>query len=310
MNFRLTALFSVLSCGVLLPSAQQVADTKEPPANVILGVLEDIPGKYVGESDFRAVRAVFRKVGDDWQAFPTKTKSYRDIDTLSILYPREMTWTIAFDGRNLGTVTSRTPSHFRFYSEIGIEAITSQNQVPTVGAKSVDYSGTVHEPVYRPLVAISRPNVSDPEHWKRAQLSPALVASARQQFRIKFPKATNCRSPEENVPRPWKYRDEDIHVTKAYASRDEWSLVELNLTGNNCDGEQGNQDEYHGHWYVIEPSGLIRFLGMDMWLVDAGDYDNDGKCELLFSIAEHNRGGYRLFYRKFSKRAEFAFHYH
>jgi hypothetical protein len=47
-----------------------------------------------------------------------------------------------------------------------------------------------------------------------------------------------------------------------------------------------------------------------MWLVDAGDYDSDGKSEVLFSIAEHNKGGYRLFYRNFTKRAEFAFHYH
>lgn len=221
-----------------------------------------------------------------------------------------MTWTIAFDGRNLGTITSRTPAHFKFYFEIGIEHITSNNPVPTVGNKSVDYSGYLHTPVYRPLVAISQPNTSDPEHWKRVQLSPALVAAARQQFRTRFPKATNCRNPKENIPRPWKYRDEDIHVTKAYSSRDEWSLVELNLTGNNCDGEQGNQDEYHGHWYVIQPSGVIRFLGMDMWLVDGGDYDNDGKSEVLFSIAEHNRGGYRLFYQDFAKSAEFVFHYH
>jgi len=184
-----------------------------------------------------------------------------------------MTWTIAFDGRNLGTITARTPSHFKFYSEIGIEAITSQSQVPTVGKKSIDYSGSLHTPLYRPLIAVSQPNVSDPEEWKRAQLSRELIAAARQQFRIKFPKGTNCRNPEENVPKPWKYRDEDIQVTKAYSSKDSWSLIELNLTGNACDGEQGSQDEYHGQWYVIEPSGMVRFLGSDMWLVDAGDYD-------------------------------------
>jgi hypothetical protein len=291
-------------------SAQQVPNIGETQANVILGVLEDIPGEYAREPDFRAVRAIFKKVGNDWQAFPTKTRSYRDLETLPTSYPKEMTWIIAFDGRNLGAVSSRTPSHFKFYYEIGIEEITSQNPVPTVGMKSVDYSGSLHEPVYRPLVTISQPNVSDPEQWKRAQLSQELIAAARQQFRVKFPKVTNCRNPEENIARPWKYGDGDIQVTKAYSSKDKWSLIELNLTSNACDGEQDFQDAFHGQWYVIEPSGVVRFLGTDMWLVDAGDYDNDGKSEVLFAIDEHNKGGYRLFYRNFTKSAEFAFYYH
>jgi hypothetical protein len=288
--------------------AQQVTTTEVRQADLIVGVLEDFPGENAYEPDFRAVRATFKKIGDDWQAFPTKTRSYRDLETLPTSYPSEMTWTIAFDGRRFGTITSRTPSHFKFYSEIGIEDITSQGQVPTVGKKSVDYSGSVHTPLYRPLIAVSQPNVSDPEQWKRAQLSQELIAAARQQFRIKFPKATNCRNAEENIPRPWKYRDEDIQIAKAYSSKDNWSLVELNLTGNACDGEF--HGEYHGQWYVVEPSGAARFLGADMWLVDAGDYDNDGKSEVLFAIDGDNQGGYRLFYRDFTKNAEFAFHYH
>ena len=47
-----------------------------------------------------------------------------------------------------------------------------------------------------------------------------------------------------------------------------------------------------------------------MWLVDAGDYDNDGKSEFLFCIDQYNRGGYKLFYDDFKKRAVFQFNYH
>jgi hypothetical protein len=159
-------------------------------------------------------------------------------------------------------------------------------------------------------VAISQPNVSDPERWKRAQLSQELIAAVRRQFRIRFPKATNCTNPEENIPKPWNYRDEDIKISKAYSSKNDWSLIELNLAGNACDGEQGSEDEYHGQWYVTEPSGAVRFLASDMWLVDAGDYDKDGKSEVLFAINKDNTGGYRLFYRSFTKSAEFAFHHH
>lgn len=291
-------------------AAQQATTGEVHPADVILGVLEDYPGKNSTQSDMKFVRAVFKKNDDAWRAFPTQTKSYHDLASLTISYPKEVTWTIAFDGRNLGRVTGQTQRQYSSYSEIGIEDITSNGSIPSVGNKSVDYADYFSFiPVYRPLVAISQPNVSDPEQWKPAQPPPVLVAAAREQFRNKFPNVSNCRSPDENILRPWKYRDEDIHVTKAYASKNNWSLVELSLTGYACDGPYDGPG-FVGQWYVIDPPGVVRFLGTDMWLVDAGDYDNDGKSEVLFSIKGYNKGGYRLFYQDFTRSAEFVFNYH
>jgi hypothetical protein len=47
-----------------------------------------------------------------------------------------------------------------------------------------------------------------------------------------------------------------------------------------------------------------------MWFVDAGDYGNDGKTEVVFSIAGYDTGGYELFYDDFTKHATFEFSYH
>ena len=47
-----------------------------------------------------------------------------------------------------------------------------------------------------------------------------------------------------------------------------------------------------------------------MWLVDAGDYDNDGSSELIFSIDDYDLGGYKIFYDKFEKHTAFEFGYH
>jgi hypothetical protein len=63
-------------------------------------------------------------------------------------------------------------------------------------------------------------------------------------------------------------------------------------------------------WFVIDPQRSARFLGEGMWLVDAGDYDNDGKSEVLFWINQDNRGGYKLFFDDFNKQAVFEFSYH
>jgi hypothetical protein len=290
---------------------QQVANGKVQHGNVVVGILESAPNEASNKSEVRYVRVVFEKIGDGWKAFPTKTKSYHDLQSLPMSYPKKMTWTIAFDGKDIGKVTSEVRPHFDHYADIGIEEITSHEPIPTVGRKSTDYSGSFpNVPVYRPLVALSRSNASDPELWKRSQLPSKQVAAARDQFRSKFPKASNCRNPEENIPRSWKYRDEDIKVRKSYSAKDGSALAELSLTGYACDGPLGNGNEFDGQWYIIDSSGSAKFLGTNMWLVDAGDYDNDGKSEVLFSIRAYNEGGYRLFYQNFQRNAEFVFHYH
>jgi hypothetical protein len=86
----------------------------EPEKDIMVGVLEDVPGYYAGQSDFRAVRAVFKKAGNDWQAFPTDCRNVACLNTVAEADPVEVTWTITFDGRSLGQVTGRTSKQFKF----------------------------------------------------------------------------------------------------------------------------------------------------------------------------------------------------
>jgi hypothetical protein len=210
----------------------------------------------------------------------------------------------------VGQLTAQTPPQFSYYSDIGIQCITSHGPVPTFGKKSTDYAGFGSEPVYRPLVALSQPNFEDPQRWKRGQPSPELIAAVRQQFRSRFPRVSNCENPYQNVPKTRKYRDEDIHVIRGYSSRDDWSLIQVKLTGYACDGPIEDGGAFDGQWYVVGPSGELHFLASGMQLVDAGDYDKSGESQVLFSIERYNTGGYRLFYRQFARSVQFLFHYH
>lgn len=304
------SLIFLLSAPVIQTLAQHKNVSVDQGSDVVLGVLEDQAGIYSGDPYFRVVRAVFQKQGNEWQPFPTDCSDAQCLKSLTRSYPQKVTWTIAFDGKDLGRVETRTPSDFRFYSEIGTEEIISPKPVPTVGNRARGFGGFTGDPVYRPLVAVSQPNYKDRYHWKPAQLSPEQIDAVRKRFRNKFPRATNCRNPEENKLIPWKYRDEDIKVTSSYSSKNGWSLVQLGLEGNRCDGYSYNDGPFIGQWYVIEPSGKLRFLGVNMWLVDAGDYDGDGGSEVLFAVSGYDLGGYRLFYRDFSRSAEFLFSYH
>jgi hypothetical protein len=276
--------------------------------DVLLGILEDVPGSYVGQPDVRAVRLVFQKHGDRWQAFPSDCSNQACLKALPSKFPPEVNWTITFNGKTLGRLLVRTRKTFDSYSYSGLQDIVSTGPIPTVGQKSEKYGGFAGAAVYRPLVTTSQPFSGDPQGWKRSQLSAAATSEVRQAFRGKFPHVTNCKNPDENIAKPWKYRDEDIALTRVYGSRDGWFLVQTTLQPYRCDGPP--DDAFVDQWFVLTPKREIRWLGKAMWLVDAGDYGNDGKEELVFSIDGYDLGGYELFYDDFEKHAIFEFSYH
>ena len=295
-------LIRILFIALLFATAEAFAQ------DTILGVLEDVPGTYAGEPNSRAVRALFHKTGGDWQAFPNTCTDEDCLKKITSKYPGEVAWTITFDGRKLGQVTARTPKEFKFYSHVGLQEITSTGEAPTIGKKSAEYGGFLDATVYRPLVANSQPYFNDPDLWKPAQLPANLIQKLRQRFRQKFPKVSNCRNGYENIARPWAYRDEDLKLAKVYSSKTGWFVASMFLGKNRCDGP--SEDPFVDQWFAISAAGEIKFLDSGMWLVDAGDYDNDGRSELVFAIGRYNRGGYVLFYDDFKKRAVFEFSYH
>jgi hypothetical protein len=278
--------------------------------NPLLGVLEDVPGRYTNQPNFRAVRVLFQKNGNAWQPFHSDCRDAACLKATAAQYPREVAWTIAFDGKNLGKITTHGPLEFKLYADVGLEEITSAGSVPSVGKRSQNYAGFAGGEAYRPLVAVSQPNYTDPEVWKPVKLPDEMTASLRQQFRKKFPNVSNCVKPDKGIRAAWLYRDEDIAIGKAYGSRKKWFVAELRLEGWRCDGPTDESGPFETQWYFVDPAGTIRFLDSGMWLVDAGDYDNDGKSELVFAINRYDVGGYELFYDEFTKHAVFEFSYH
>jgi hypothetical protein len=303
------AMLGFLLAGAFQTEGQQAGASRAGQPAVMLGVLEDHPGVHTGDPNFWRVRAVFEKKGSEWEAFPNPCTDLACLKGLAKRYPKEVNWTITFDGRDLGQVTARTPPQFLDLDSVGTEQITSSGPVPTVGKRSMANSGFYYSPAYRSLVAVSKPYFKDPDVWKPSHLSTELPSALRQRFRGKFPKVSNCRNPAENILRSWPYRDEDIRIGKTYSSKENWSLAELHLPGWNCDAPQEDGSPFLAQWYAIAPTGEIRFLGSGMWLIDAGDYDGDGRSEVLFAVEGFAKDGYRLFYQDLQKSAEFSFYH-
>ena len=204
-------------------------------------------------------------------------------------------------------MSATTPQAWSFYSDIGQQELAADVHAPTVGAKTRDFSSS-DETLYRPLVASSTANVADPQSWAPSALPAATLQALRQAFHAKFTGVVNCAN-ADGAPSPRTYADRDIAIERTYSSSSRWIVATLHLTGYRCDGPT-DESAYADHVFAASPTGEVKFLGENLRLVDAGDYDADGQSELVFAINGDNRGGYELYSNAFAGKAEFAFSYH
>lgn len=274
----------------------------EQKQTVLVGVLEEFP--ETGTPSVRVVRVMFQKIGIDWKSLPSHCSDQACLKTISTHYPVEVAWTIAFDGRKLGEVTGHTVKKVQSYAEIGRQDIVG-GTVPTIGKRSGEYGGVWDTAVYRPLVVVSQPNFKDPEAWKPAVPNQNLLDRLRKQFRKHYPSLCRIENTEDTIKSPWLYPDKNIKVTQAYSSQKGWSIAGLRLDNvRDCSDEEAGF-QIDNPWFVIDQNGTIKLLDTGITLVDAGDYDNNGKAELLFVINRSHEGGFELFYDDFKRRAVF-----
>lgn len=265
---------------------------------IIVGVLEDRPGANTEEPARFVVRAAFHKDGDTWRAYDANNNS---------AFPRTADWTIAYQGEAIGQVRAQTPASWALSSDGGRMDVTG-GEPPTRGERGDAFAGWMDTPVYRPLIAVSAPNVADPQQWTSLLPSQSAIERARQAFRARFTDVTNCAN-DASPATPFAYTDAQIESSDGYFSTDGWTIATLRLTGYRCDGPIYDT-AFNDQVFAISRSGETRYLGEGLVFIDAGDYDADGKTEVIFAIDRYNQGGYALFSNDFAQNAEFTFGYH
>lgn len=273
----------------------------QAPATV-LGVLEQPP--QCQEHVRIAVRPLFARRADGWVALIAP-------DSLAPLDLRRATFTLAFDGRNLGEVHTTDPGFsspyaWTFTRDHLLEVVPGQS-VPQIANRSQRFEGWCDPPAVRPIVAVRAGHYADPERWKPFHAPPAERESLIARFRSAAGPAEICMT-DTGHPRPYRYTARDLVIDAAYANAGGRRLIALKLDkhGHLCDGPPEKEDWVH--WFEV--GGSNRYLGPSMELIDAGDYDGDGKSELLFWYSGYNEDGYVLVYDDLARRSEFLWHYH
>lgn len=282
---------------------------------VYVGVIEDDRRQLdrLGPKDStpvsgRTVTPAFEKDSSRW-------KPVADLD-------QKITWTVAFDGKSLGRVESKPIPRATLGNVTGptnIHSILTQaNEVPVVGKPEGRFNGNYGQLVRRPLVVVSKPNFSDPDEWKRTAIPGRVIEEVRSSFRGTFRHIRRCDASGEALKNDWSVPDSEIVVSKSYGSAKNEYIVETRILHNKClfDVDGGEFQSMGGNQaFFVSPDYKAVFLGLQWELVDAGDYDGDGKSEVIFYVAEGRdidveTEGYVLFYDDFRHNVRFTWTNH
>jgi hypothetical protein len=287
--------------GVLLSAALALLPGPAKAADVVLGILEQLsPAQQkrlesaYGEKGAAVIRVAFHAEGGAWKAFPPDIAASGD-------FPARLAWTVAFDGQARGRLESASPRQWLAYEDVGLQFLAPGGALPRIGAPDAAYEQWGSDgPVRRPLVVVTGPHVEDPDQWKPAAPESGLLQRGRASFLAKLAEENPALSSEPA----------NVQLMKCYRSARGQLLLAFLIDGKAPPPDEVPGPEWGPHWFVIDAAGTVRFLGNDLLLIDAGDYDGDGRSELVFRKSGYDADGYVIYADDFAKAAEFGWNYH
>jgi hypothetical protein len=279
---------------------------------VLLGVLDE---PQCGEVKTVGARIMFAKEGPAWKPVEPRPETANAValHTLPVLTAQQ--WTIAFDGKNLGSVTLKdsAPDSPKvtdgFYKRD--KRYVPVGKIPRVSNPRKLFEGWCGAPLARPLVLVSAPNFADPAAWKR--FSPGLEykqkLSGALRSALEKTGAISCGGGDGAAPRRREFGPAVLKIYDGYRSATDGVLISIGVDpGKDACGDSP-QDADPNHWFLIRGE-KVDLIGSEMELVDSGDYDGDGKSELLFWHSAYNQDGYRLLFGDLGQMAEYLWSYH
>ena len=279
--------------------------TKAHADQVVLGVLEEPQKRNLEDL---SVRILFGKQGRDWIALDHPDVSYKfNIHSIE--------WTVAFDGRNLGSIKSIDPDPNKefvndwYYKRDKLFLIDPGSKVPRLKNKSKSFSGWVEAPSYRPLILVSKPYFTDPEKWKPFKPDNSFKNKLYVPLKLVIGRFNAVKCVDDQLE-PYHFKPEELILYKGYKNKTGRELISIGLDRKRIDCDYYvTAPEWKPQWFLLDGNN-IEYIGRAMTLVDAGDYDNDGRSELVFWHSGYNRDGYVLIYNNFEKKVEYIWGYH
>lgn len=295
--------------GLLVLAVYMATGSAQAAEPLFVGVLDEsrCPHSSVGDVR-RFVRVPFARAGEGW--IPLYELERQDAPKLT-----EQSWTVAFDGRDLGSLRSiglvsgtRPPA--RLTQDDHVYPLAAGQPLPEIRNKGRAFFGWCQPPTFRPMVLVSGPNFADPDKWKPFQPETAYRTRVFNDFRAALGKVMTCKPDNTMEEIAFDYAAGHLLAYKSYRDRSGRELLSVGLDPKyNLCSELPELLHWAPHWFLIDGKD-IRHLGGQLELIDAGDYDADGKSEVIFWRSGYNEDGYTLFHDDFRGRVNFYWSYH
>lgn len=292
----------------LLAAASLIcAATARASEPIYVGVLEIVDGLQQRVGQFRSlsqVRVAFRKDAGGWVGNGSGPAGFET--------PDRMTWHLALDGREIGSLDTRADIHNQEsgYTTLA-QTVSEPAKAPRIPVAEGRFWYHPWKVRVRPLLAVSAPNVKDPDRWKSAQLGAAELRRLRAEFRKSVPGRNECEQPETAPIHVSRYTDDEIHLIAAYRARDGRIVAGAQLAASKADCGFFDDPFYFSYWYLMETDGTTVMLGTEMQPLEAADLDGDGVSEWLFHThSGEQHDGYVLFHDRLKQKTEMGWSYH
>jgi len=206
---------------------------------IYLGVLEPPQPRARGPWQQFHIRIAFRFQDGHWAAMPHNPEDEEALAKVASMYPAQVSWTVALNGRKVGSVRSFRALICSRYMDVGIEKLIAGSNPPKVTTAAESFETWMGDSPFRPLVVVSEPNYKDTEWSALNELPEALQKQARGAFRKGIALNPNCNGkPTHNYP------DKYIQpLGPAYRSASGDILLALR-----ADPAQSSCGETYGEW--------------------------------------------------------------
>jgi hypothetical protein len=252
---------------------------------------EDAKGGSVG-------RIMFYKKNGTWSIVK------RNIPVESY-YPGN--WTLAFDGRTLGKIQLKDncktwDERCKWHRTNFVFGLKNPNHFPKIKDKRKRFGNWVFDPVYRPVIIVKNGSYKDRLKWKRKKADQNLRSTLFERLKSIIGRPIICVG-KPNYDKPnFGYPKidltlSDIKIYTQYINNNGEMLVAAGLHDkhiSNCDMLLSKED-YPIWFYINNKNNIVRFIDYELKLVDAADYDKDGRVEIIFYHQGYNRNGYLIY---------------
>jgi hypothetical protein len=268
-----------------------------PAEGTIVGIAEEFPSGSWGSPVVPQVRVGFVRTASGWEVrgepAPSKTGE-----------TGRLRWSVCFDGRTLSSIETE-PVQSESYSRQGTHAPVAKQKIPFTGKRTKEFRGWLDEVVHRPLVLSSPGRCTDPDGWHREQAGDELRASLIEHART----TVTLEICDDDPCTQWHPERRDIEVAKLYVAKSGERLAMLRIRPPGIGDEDLSTDTFPVFLARIDAARNISSLGNGV-VVDAGDYDGDGRSEVVIKSGDYNQDGYTMFYDGFSKQVSLRWEYH